>query len=330
VTDDLFGRLEVIDVSDPESPTIVGVTDIPAAWRVAAAGDHAYVLGESSGIAGLSVVDITDPQNPLVVGLVNLPGEPANVMVTGGHAYIAGGEQGLLVVDVSDPPNPVIVGSVDTPGIAVGVAVAGMYAYVADFDAGLMILDISDPSNPTHIEALDTPERPYEVAVSGSRVYLGGPSLMVVDVSDPLEPRFVGNLRSTIYSADYMAVSEDYLYLAATSGFWVLPAQCEFQSDVPDIGGRHPAMRIQVAPSPGPQGATIRFQTRTEGRARVAIYDPSGRLIRELFDGVLRAGDHDIRWEGLDEMGNLVPKGVYFIRASAPDGVGTARFVATG
>lgn len=50
-------------------------------------------------------------------------------------------------------------------------------------------------------------------------------------------------------------------------------------------------------------------------RVQVCLYDISGRLIRTLADRNFAAGDHDLVWDGTDDRGIRVARGVYFARA---------------
>ena len=73
VADRSFG-LQVIDISNPQSPARVGSVDTPGdAWGVTASGTHAYVADRSSG---LQVIDISSPQSPAIVGSVDTPADP--------------------------------------------------------------------------------------------------------------------------------------------------------------------------------------------------------------------------------------------------------------
>lgn len=53
----------------------------------------------------------------------------------------------------------------------------------------------------------------------------------------------------------------------------------------------------------------------SNGRASVALYDVTGRLVRSLADGMFPAGIHDVTWDGRDAGGMRVPGGVYFVRS---------------
>jgi hypothetical protein len=129
--------LQVIDITNPQNPEIVGSVDTPGlAQGVAVSGTHAYVTDWSSG---LQVIDITNPQNPQIVGSVGTPSAARHVAVSGNHAYVADQTSGLQVINIKDPQSPQIVGSVDTPSASYHVAVSGAFVYVADGDALLVL-----------------------------------------------------------------------------------------------------------------------------------------------------------------------------------------------
>jgi hypothetical protein len=61
---------------------------------------------------------------------------------------------------------------------------------------------------------------------------------------------------------------------------------------------------------------TVRFGIAKAGRVQIGIYDVSGRKIRTLADRVFPAGEQELRWDGSDDAGTKVPRGVYFVRSS--------------
>jgi hypothetical protein len=59
--------------------------------------------------------------------------------------------------------------------------------------------------------------------------------------------------------------------------------------------------------------AKIDFGLAKKDRVEIKVYDVSGRLIRTLADGrMFDAGDHSITWDGSDNGGSRVARGVYF------------------
>lgn len=179
--------LQVVDLSTPAAPTLLGEVSLPdLVDDVAASGDHVYVADR---LSGLRVVDVSNPAAPVEVGSLPL-GPVVGVAVSGSHAFLAM-LWGLWVVDVSTPSAPVVVGSLQ--GSARAVAVAGSHAYLATSD-GLRVVDILDPAEPVEIGSCAAGFA-YDVAVAGSSVYLVTQSkLKVVDVSDPASPFVAGEL----------------------------------------------------------------------------------------------------------------------------------------
>jgi hypothetical protein len=72
-------------------------------------------------------------------------------------------------------------------------------------------------------------------------------------------------------------------------------------------------------PNPFRGGTTINFSLPSEGRARLAVYNVAGQLVRTLTDGVLPAGSQSVSWDGRNQAGRSVPGGVYFYRLSLGD-----------
>lgn len=71
-------------------------------------------------------------------------------------------------------------------------------------------------------------------------------------------------------------------------------------------------------PNPFSSTATIRFVLDVPRTVDVGIYDPAGRRVRRLLEGVpMTAGGHDIHWDGRNDAGAPVVPGVYFVRAGS-------------
>jgi hypothetical protein len=60
--------------------------------------------------------------------------------------------------------------------------------------------------------------------------------------------------------------------------------------------------------------ARIHFGVASTDRVRIRMYDVSGRLARTIADRSFSAGEYDLAWDGADDNGNQVPRGVYFAR----------------
>jgi hypothetical protein len=80
-------------------------------------------------------------------------------------------------------------------------------------------------------------------------------------------------------------------------------------------------------PNPFRSGTTIRYTIPHEGKVEIAVFDVSGRLIRNLVNSTMPAGDHQAHWDGRDHSGNRIAAGVYLYRLRYGDVEETRRVV---
>lgn len=242
--------LAILDVSDPKSPRRIGgyfgfIRD------VAVSGDHVFLADRDNGLV---ILDVSRPATPPQAGRLRLhepegggtPGVLAgtkavfDIASNGSTAYVAAGTSGLHVVDVSNPTRPVRLGGYETAGKAVGVAVEGDRIYLTsqgEGGDGLLILDVANPTEPRFLGSHGTAGDADDVVVRGHLVFLtdanrysgsqkiAGEGLVVVDVSDPANPRRVGSLEMSLSRADgpsSLAVVGDHAYVAACSALRVV------------------------------------------------------------------------------------------------------------
>jgi flagellar hook assembly protein FlgD len=66
----------------------------------------------------------------------------------------------------------------------------------------------------------------------------------------------------------------------------------------------------------------VRLGIAQAGRVKICIYDVAGRRVRTLADRVFPAGEQVLRWDGTDDGGTQVGRGVYFVRSSNDTGTG--------
>jgi hypothetical protein len=134
-----FAGLEIVDVSNPVSPTLVGAYNGGESFSqdVALQGSLAYI----ADYHGLRIVDVSDPYHPTGIGFYDTPGEVYRVAISGTMAYVADGPMGVSVVDVSNPLTPTLVGSFNTLGYSYEAAVSANRILIGDSFNGLLILE---------------------------------------------------------------------------------------------------------------------------------------------------------------------------------------------
>jgi hypothetical protein len=331
---DYGSGLQVVDVSNPTSPAIVGSVDTPGeAWSVAVSARYVYVAGYDLGV---QVVDVSNPVSPQVVGSVNIPNHAYDVAASGSYAYIADAGSGLQIVDVSNPSSPAIVGGVGA-GFAWGVAVSESYAYVAGGSSGLLVVPAQC-------------EKPTPVLLSGFAATVRGRSVELTWFTsfEHLHDGF-NTYRSRLLTSEYARLNDQlvrgrspYSYLdrsvePSTTYFYRIGALDSRGYEVlhPPTSVTTPAYGLQTAlsfarPNPFRKETTLDFALAGPAKVKLAVYDLAGRLVRVLACEELPEGDHDASWNGRDDAGHWVARGEYFVKFTADDFTQTRKVVFLG
>jgi len=219
---------------------------------------------------------------------------------------------------------------VDTPGYAEDVAVAQCHAYLADGWSGLQIAPVQCPCVPQAVQLSAFEAAPV-------------PEGILVTWSTSLESDHLGFHvhRSTSMGGDYARVTAELIAPPGPYRFLdreVSPGTTYFfrLEAIDRQGGREffgpLAARMEAAPQQGDSrlaGAhpnpfrggrgpvAIAFELGGRTRARLRIFDAAGRLVGELADGSLAAGEHVVLWDGRNAAGAEVGSGIYFYRLDA-------------
>lgn len=179
--------IQVYDISQNQfSPNFVFEIPTGGATKDVAVKEHfAFV---ANGSAGLTIVDWELPLDQ-VIGQLEL-GEGADALgihLYGNYAFIAAGSAGLKIVDVTDPRQPILINATDLPGnmrnvylhpsiIANSEGQTSLYAFVVggsgDDDSGMWIVDVTDPGNPRPIGNYKTSEPVVDISIDGRAAYL--------------------------------------------------------------------------------------------------------------------------------------------------------------
>ena len=83
-----------------------------------------------------------------------------------------------------------------------------------------------------------------------------------------------------------------------------------------------------VAPNPLPRGETAvaRFVLPHPAAIDVSVFDPAGRRVRAFGRIQGQAGENAVTWDGRNDAGARLPRGLYFLRVAA-EGAAAARKV---
>jgi hypothetical protein len=83
----------------------------------------------------------------------------------------------------------------------------------------------------------------------------------------------------------------------------------------------------QNEPNPFNPTTVLRFDLPSAGPVRLVVYDPAGRLVRQLAGGVRPAGSYAVVWDGRDATGRGVGSGVYVARLEAGAASGITKMI---
>jgi hypothetical protein len=206
--------LQIFDVSEPDSPALVGSLETPGyAWDVWVNDDFAYAADFN---AGLTVVDVSLPSEPRYVTTITWARRHQSAEIVRGEgtvAYVAAADHGLIIIDVSDPLHPIVTARYRPPriGAAEGLAVRDGIVYLAmgsqieiggsqdDMEIvttqenGLHIVDTTDPYRPALLGKIAFLGWVEGVHVAGDYAYVAntGTGVRSIDIRDPKQPVLV-------------------------------------------------------------------------------------------------------------------------------------------
>jgi hypothetical protein len=203
--------VQIVDVSDPFSPTIVGGLDDLMVETVGGSGTVAFAGGDD----GLLGADLTDPRAPLITDTVDTSGHAYDVEVREPYAFVADGRAGLQVVEISQPAGTTVVGGLPI-GDARDIELADGYGYVLDGTAAVLVVDVSDPTGPFELSRTTVSSVDGIVASEGyvyglDRINYWTSELQIVDATNPRAPHVVGSLELE-HGVEDLAVANAKVY----------------------------------------------------------------------------------------------------------------------
>jgi hypothetical protein len=271
-----LGGLEVVDVSDPATPTLAGAFLFDGSKAVAVKLSLIDSVGVMSAGPRIDNFDISDPANIRRVGSVSLPGLHEKIYVievdpTGiAHAAVDGY---IAVVDLSAAANPVLLSTLPWPsvGLPYQLVLRGDLRYVTNPSreangGGHYIHDIGDPNNPVTL-AYFSAEAATGLAVENHKAFFtaGDPNngfrttVFALDVSTPESPLLLA--KSVLPEAGFAAADGDTVYVSTISTGLV-------------------AVRLAGVPFPGDLNCDGQINAFDIEPFLVALFDPENYGIR--------------------------------------------------
>jgi hypothetical protein len=80
-------------------------------------------------------------------------------------------------------------------------------------------------------------------------------------------------------------------------------------------------------PNPFTEETKIEFNLKESGHIIIDVYDLSGRLIKQIKNEDISAGDHSVTWNATNESGDRVQSGYYFYKINAGKSCKTEKMI---
>ncbi len=156
------GGTDILDLSNPESPVLVGLWADNYFHDIYTKGDTLYGSGGSQ--SAVIVLDISNKANPILIGEIPFSdgGYSHNAWTSDDGSYLLTtqetGGRTVKMWNVQDLENPKLVHEyLSYPGqLAHNAHIKGDFAYISHYADGLRILDISDPEHMVEVGYYDT------------------------------------------------------------------------------------------------------------------------------------------------------------------------------
>ena len=82
-----------------------------------------------------------------------------------------------------------------------------------------------------------------------------------------------------------------------------------------------PLRIVSGLPNPFSASTRIVLELPAPSAVRARVFDPTGRVVKHLYDGVLPTGRNEVVWDGRGDDGRRFPSGVYLLNVCAGDTV---------
>ena len=164
--DGAFWPIDIVSVSDPLNPTLIGTIGAPWFTEMHALHVRNDTLYCSAGYSGLYIIDATNAAAPSIVSTItNYPSSGYN------HTAWTSGDRKTMIMtdevpaslpvkvfDISDISNPTLLTTFDngTLGTPHNTFMIGDIAILSYYMDGVQVYDLQNPSNPVRIGYFDT------------------------------------------------------------------------------------------------------------------------------------------------------------------------------
>lgn len=210
------GGLQIVDISNPESPFIVGSYISQKSYQGVAVRDSFAYVAVAASDGGVAIFNVHNPDSIILLGQ-----DPSfyayRIIAPEGdsqYIYIAA-RYWFIVEDVTWPQYPSFIRRFATPGNVHSLFVVDSMVYLACEQMGLIIYNLNHPDSTAKIGEIDTPSNARDIFVWANKAYIadGYGGLVIIDVSEPDNLELLGSYDTPGY-AQGIFVEDNLAYIA--------------------------------------------------------------------------------------------------------------------
>ena len=180
--------LQIVDISNPETPVIIGSVDTPDFAIKVVLSLNEEIAFVADQFSGLQIIDISDTKNPFILSSIYTKGLALDLVLSlDGTKLFLANVSNLEIIDVSSPLTPFTIGSVSTEVRRVCLSSDETKAFTLGFGE-LHIIDISNPIALVEIASFDNLDSGNGVAISKdeTKIFIadGSAGLQIIDISN--------------------------------------------------------------------------------------------------------------------------------------------------
>ena len=216
------GRLEVVDLANPETPQVLTGNPLPEGGMDLAIQDDFLYIALGMNHFGLAVFDLKDPWQPKRRGWVYGP-LGFSICVSGTRAYLVQPSMDddfsfVIAVDIESPQQPAELYINGVAGRALCADIVDEVLFIPTNTHGLQYFDVSSPDRIVRLGVLIESLGTYQIVLAPPYGYgtCFGESFQCafsLDVSDPRAPSYIGWETMENKSRD-IAHADGWVYLA--------------------------------------------------------------------------------------------------------------------
>lgn len=236
--------LEIIDISNPASPTHTGNYNVTNLNMIGLAKSGNYIFGadqneNGAGNIDVEIIDVSTPSAPTRAASLAIDGNIADAvdtLISGTTLYVlldvhpsSGDTDRVYAYDITSPTSPTQLDSIIISGsgnlATEGMFVSGNRLYVGQYTAGLNIINISDNANLTSAGEYDLGATGvHDVVIKGNYAILGTTGtnttddITVLDISNEASISVAATLDLKYTVPAGLELSGNTLYVGTTTG----------------------------------------------------------------------------------------------------------------